>query len=46
MGNVLRAPKSKDRFGGGSAAEELSPFNLSRMASADQKWDKDKKKKR
>jgi hypothetical protein len=36
IANVLRTPKSKDRFGG-SAVEGPSPFpfNLSKMASAD-----------
>jgi hypothetical protein len=37
MANVLRTPKSKERFGG-SSAEEPSPFNLSRIHSADQKY--------
>ena len=36
MANVLRTPKSKDRFRG-SLTEGLSAFNLSRIVSADQK---------
>jgi hypothetical protein len=39
MANVLRTPKSKDTFGD-SSAEEPSPFNLSRISSADQKMER------
>ena len=35
MANVLRTPKSKERFGGCSI-DEPSPFNLSRICSADE----------
>ena len=34
MANVLRTPKSKERFGDCSV-DEPSPFNLSRISSAD-----------
>lgn len=33
MANVLRTPKSKERFGDCSV-DEASPFNLSRISSA------------
>jgi hypothetical protein len=40
MANVLRTPKSKERFGDRSV-DEPSPFNLSRISSAD-KEDREK----
>jgi hypothetical protein len=36
MANVLRTPKSKERFGGGCSVDEPSPFNLSRICSAEE----------
>jgi hypothetical protein len=39
MANVLRSPKSKVRFGDCSV-DELSPFNLSRISSADKDGEK------
>jgi hypothetical protein len=42
MANVLRTPKSKERVGD-SSAEEPSPFNLSRIYSADKRNGKEQR---
>jgi len=39
MADVLRTPKSKERFGDCSV-DEPSPFNLSRISSADKDGEK------